>query len=290
LQISFDTTDHSRPNDVVGLILLLNSVSPGALQKAMAAIGNPASITYAPPAVSPAALAAIENGYTVSDPAPLPPADEMTEAFGSPLAGADSAPTSVPGAPDATPPQPAAGGEQVDADGLPWDERIHAKTAGGGGTINADGTWRGKRGVAGDLVASVTAEYRAKGYAAPVPPAPAPEVVGGEALPGETPAPPAGDSAPTAPAPTPPPPTSDSAPPAPTDTPAPPASSLAPLARFQALMSKVRPAQDAGKLTVVDITGICQAAGIVQLGELLTKPQHFEIVEAQIDALISAAG
>lgn len=67
------------------------------------------------------------------------------------------------------PPTPAPGG--VDAEGYPWDERIHASSR---ATV-ADGTWRKKRGVDDALVAEVRAEWDAKLRASV--PAPAPEVV-----------------------------------------------------------------------------------------------------------------
>lgn len=45
-----------------------------------------------------------------------------------------------------------------DVNGLPWDERIHSGTK----ALNADGTWRTKRGVDKALVASVEAELRSR--------------------------------------------------------------------------------------------------------------------------------
>lgn len=44
----------------------------------------------------------------------------------------------------------------LDKNGLPWDSRIHAASK----AINADGTWRQKRGVAPELVATVEAQLR----------------------------------------------------------------------------------------------------------------------------------
>lgn len=62
-------------------------------------------------------------------------------------------------------PAPAPGG--VDAEGYPWDERIHASSR---ATV-ADGTWRKKRGVDDALVAEVRAEWDAKlRSAVPAPP------------------------------------------------------------------------------------------------------------------------
>jgi hypothetical protein len=51
---------------------------------------------------------------------------------------------------------PVAAGE-TDKDGLPWDARIHASSK----AKNADGRWRGKRGVDDAVVTQVTAELRA---------------------------------------------------------------------------------------------------------------------------------
>lgn len=52
----------------------------------------------------------------------------------------------------------------LDKNGLPWDARIHAASK----AINADGTWRQKRGVAPELVATVEAQLRGV-MAVPVP-------------------------------------------------------------------------------------------------------------------------
>lgn len=71
---------------------------------------------------------------------------------------------------------------QVDSSGLPWDERIHGKSGDGSKPMNADGTWRKRRGVDDTLVEQVKAELRGN---VPVPPAP--EVV----APAPTTAPPA---------------------------------------------------------------------------------------------------
>ena len=68
----------------------------------------------------------------------------------------------------ATPTSHAAGAVTVDADGLPWDGRIHASTKG----CNQDGRWKAKRNVDPALVAQVTAELRAAmGVIAPQSPA-----------------------------------------------------------------------------------------------------------------------
>lgn len=55
-----------------------------------------------------------------------------------------------------------------DKDGLPWDERIHASSK----TLNADGTWRKKRGVSDAEVTQVEAQLRGVMAIPAVPPPP----------------------------------------------------------------------------------------------------------------------
>jgi hypothetical protein len=80
---------------------------------------------------------------------------------------------------------------ELDKNGIPWDERIHAGTK----RKNADGTWSLKKGVDKDLAAQIIAEYQ---VAAPttttVPAAPA-----APAKPGVPPAPPAAPAKPGVP-------------------------------------------------------------------------------------------
>lgn len=82
-------------------------------------------------------------------------APEVAQVTSAPQAPAitSTAPASDPvaAAPTAAPTTPA-----VDAKGFPWDHRIHASSK----ALNADGTWRAKRGVDAALVAQVEAELR----------------------------------------------------------------------------------------------------------------------------------
>lgn len=93
---------------------------------------------------------------------------------------------------------------ELDKNGIPWDERIHAGTK----RKNADGTWSLKKGVDKELAAQIIAEYQ---VAAPttttVPAAPA-----APAKPGVPPAPPAAPSKPSAPVPPAPPKAEDAGP------------------------------------------------------------------------------
>ncbi|HEU4376261.1 MAG TPA: hypothetical protein VFS02_22400 [Telluria sp.] len=91
-----------------------------------------------------------------------------------------SAASSVPSPPAAAvTPSPAAAVE-VDKNGLPWDERIHASSR----VKIADGSWRMKRGVEPALIAQVEAQLRAQ-----IPPA-APPTTFAEAPPAGAPVPP----------------------------------------------------------------------------------------------------
>lgn len=94
---------------------------------------------------------------------------------------------------------------ELDKNGIPWDERIHAGTK----RKNADGTWSLKKGVDKDLAAQIIAEYQAAApttpaapskqsapaaHSAPTPPAPP----SAPSKPGVPPAPPkAEDAGPT---------------------------------------------------------------------------------------------
>lgn len=67
-----------------------------------------------------------------------------------------------PSAPSATPPA-------FDANGLPWDDRIHS----GSKAVNKDGTWRYRKGVQEHVVTAVEAELKGRLLTPATPPAPA---------------------------------------------------------------------------------------------------------------------
>lgn len=117
---------------------------------------------------------------TVPLTAPAPPSEELIQQAAA----------------AATPPTDDSG---VDIHGLPWDERIHAGTK----AKNADGSWRGRRGVDDATVAAVTAELKAR-VAQPSPEAaftpPAPEAPAAVAPPPPAPEAPPAPPAPEAPA------------------------------------------------------------------------------------------
>lgn len=81
---------------------------------------------------------------------------------------ADASPTAQPGA-------------DVDSDGMPWDEKIHASTK----TTNADGTWKARQGAAAEAKAARAAFKAAGGNVS----APAAETTSASpGLPGSAPA------------------------------------------------------------------------------------------------------
>jgi len=105
----------------------------------------------------------LQNAKLVQDNTPTPqPERTAAEAFGEPQpVSAEPQSSDENDEGDDNTPQPAGA---LDSRGFPWDERIHSKTGSGGGALNKDGTWRGKRGVSNDLVKTVETELRAAGY------------------------------------------------------------------------------------------------------------------------------
>lgn len=142
-------------------------------------------------AVLAKALAALPDGAAVTGAAPegmeWTPVDMsrtsgekiqgvIEPAGNDPTTSTESNGTAVPPMPTATTPTadenddgaPADDAPDVDADGLPWDERIHSGNHG----LNKDGTWRKRKGVDAAIVQTVTAELRGKQPDPIDPPAP----------------------------------------------------------------------------------------------------------------------
>lgn len=207
-----------------------------------------------PPPVPSTAVAAV--------PSTVPAAPPVTSAA-PPVVGVPPAPplaptAAVPAVP-AVPPSPA--GIEVDADGLPWDARIHA----GGRAKNADGRWRQKRGLNdGALKARVEAELRqAMGVAATasVPVVPTVPVV---------PSPPT-TASPNTPA-------TSGAPTPPLAVPAAPAAEeTAPqfLARIGGMLAS-------GALTQDKLSAALAAVGLTSMSQLVTAPALVPLVRAQL--------
>lgn len=88
-------------------------------------------------------------------------AANLPAATGAPSASMAIAEQIAPAAPAAPSPAPApaaptSGSDMFDAEGYPWDNRIHSETR----SRNADGTWRVRRGADKDLVAAVRLEFK----------------------------------------------------------------------------------------------------------------------------------
>ena len=138
---------------------------------------------------------------------------------------------------------------EFDADGMPWDERIHASTQ----TKTQDGRWKKKRGVDQKLYDSVVAEYG-------------------------TPTPPTVDEAP-APTPVPevptPQPTADEIPmPTPIpETPA-PQTTMTYIDLFNAINTNKIPADQ--------VTGVLNQLGMKSLPQLVAAPEHIPTVAAAL--------
>ncbi len=145
-----------------------------------------------------------------------------------------------------------ASGVELDAQGLPWDARIHAESK----NKIADGTWRKKRQLDPALLAQVEAELRQVMGAAPavaVPPPP-PLVAGA----------------------------------APTMTAAPSAAPADARAQFVALVGRASAAIQAGKVSQTEVNQCCADAGVPALPLLANRLDLVAQVAAHIDALIAA--
>lgn len=194
------------------------------------------------------------------------------------------------GTTQAQPPAPGASapsGVELDSRGLPWDARIHAKSGTGpGGTKNADGTWRAKRGLNdAALVARIEAELRAvmgapgpTVSAAPLSPALASQVVG------NVPPPPLATTAPAAPA------LSAVAP-----VPVPPAPSAAggglqPTDNYVEFVHAIGAAMTAGKITQAEVEQSCAVYGIPSLPLLGTRLDLVRSVSTHAFAIINSRG
>jgi hypothetical protein len=142
----------------------------------------------------------------------------------------------------------------TDADGLPWDERIHASTR----SMKADGTWTRRRGISDETYDAVMAELRASVAAGT-------DVGEAQELPviqEPTPEPDSAAQAFAPAVPTPP------VPPVPVPAvPAPPTASAAP--EFHELIRRVTPLQAAGKLDAAGVSSLLGAVGLKSIADLI---------------------
>lgn len=211
------------------------------------------------PEIMEDAGSASENGYR-----PAPPVSVLVGAE----ADDDAAPTGAP--------IPAGA---LDADGLPWDERIHS----GNRQQTGDGKWRKRRGVDDATMAAVTAELR--GAAVPTQPAvSAPSVPASAPSSALTPPAPA-----AAPAPSPIAIQAENSAPAPAPAPAPVGGVEQPnMAEFARIMKKVAEYQAAEKITGAQVNETLAQCGLATSRELVTSSTGRMAFEAMIDTYASA--
>lgn len=169
---------------------------------------------------------------------------DVEAAFGGPTAS-----SAAPPAPGALP-APSPSGVTVDADGLPWDARIHS----GNKETTAEGKWRKRRGVHEETMRLVTEELRATMSAV------APTV-----------------TPPPAPAPPPPPPLE-------------PVAAKSPGELFGELMKVVAPAKNSGKLTDADIADTLAPYNIASMGLLMNRPDLIPAIHTTFVAIVTAKG
>ena len=171
-------------------------------------------------------------------------------------------------------------GVDLDAKGLPWDNRIHAESKG----KIADGTWRKKRNLDPTLLATVEAELRQLMGAPGVTPL-APTTAPIAPTPPLAPAAPVTANLPTA-----------SVSPA-VAAPLPPAAPQAPVvgevpadarAMFVALVGRASAAIQGQKVTQAEVNQCCVDAGVPALPLLANRLDLVAQVAAHIDALIAA--
>lgn len=173
---------------------------------------------------------------------------------------------------------------QKDAEGLPWDARIHSSSR----AFNADGTWRKRRNLDPAVLAEVETELRAL-MAAPVVP-PAPEAVSPEAAFAATV--PAIVAAVAAHVIAPPPPATVVAE-APTSTLAPngtPAATVAPAVAFPELLKLASSAMRENRITPSQLSELTQKHGAANVGMLSARPDLVPQVYADLQGVLNAAG
>lgn len=205
----------------------------------------------------------------------IAPKPHATLPFSPPGAPPPAPPSAALGATAAAPPPPGALAQAVelDADGLPWDARIHSSSK----AINqGDKKWKAKRGVDGLTAANVTSELRqaaaanqaAQAYAgavagpvAQMPPPPAsafPNVPSGMIL---------------------------SPHPSPETMPGTVDSNVI---TFSMLLPRVTAAQAADRLTLEELAQLLRQYGISSLPALATAPAVVPLVSAALDALLAS--
>lgn len=159
--------------------------------KSLLGVGGAVELVVPPSAPAPCTVAVVQPPTA---PAPVDTGPTPVSVVSPPASAAPTVVAPEPPPADTTSPVPSAG---FDSAGLPWDERIHS----GSKALNADGTWRAKRGL-NDPAFKARVEVELRARSAAVPP-PLPRVDATVPTPPELPLPPAAPAEPVAPPPVP---------------------------------------------------------------------------------------
>lgn len=252
MKVILHVTEETGAVEISGVLALFATVCPDALRSALAdmteeegasALYNQLGAKTADPN-DPVALY-VQNGGT------LPPAASAAP----PAAPPNPSSASVTPAPAASPVPPASSPDLLDAEGLPWDERIHSSSR----TKTAKGVWKARKGLDPAVKTAVAAELLNAGRA---------QMADATPVPAAMPA--------AAPAPTPP--AAAAPPPPPAAAAAPPAPPAAPDANgFGVLMQYVSEKQAAGKLTTAGANAVAETVlgekGLT-MRDMIAQPQE----------------
>lgn len=295
MKLSIDLADREEIAAAVPLLQLILDNTPAKVCGGQCHAHEVAAPVVPAVPVAPVAPAVAEISQ---DPAavfgggaqPAAPLAASTPAIATPSIVAPAAPATT--APITTTLGPASLGAgaasvELDKNGLPWDERIHAGTK----TKLKSGEWKAKKQVDAALVASVEAELRARVAAsgnalagvAAVPTAPfgaIPAIATPVTAPASDPAAVFGGAAP-------------GVPPAPAIPTAPPVASLAPAATvapsasadpatFEQLMPRITAAVTAGIMPPTAVGAACAAHGVASVVTLQQSPQFVPLVWATL--------
>lgn len=236
------------------------------------------------PAPEVPAAPAAEPKAADAPPPPPPPALDAETRSAAPLVPppppADSQATG-PSTQSSAPPSPEPNVTAMfDKAGMPWDARIHQK----GRSQKKDGTWKLQKGIAPELVQSVTAELAAKrlplSVQSPLLPSTAQPPATSAASSALPPPPPdfgTGSPASNAAPPPPPPPAASDAPPPPND---------GSVSQFRELLDKITAGTKAGKLNPIKVAEIVQSHGAPNIMALKSMPNLIPDVSSSIDAAL----
>lgn len=134
----------------------LNTLAEGLDSEALTVTPGPVKVE------TPEPVAPIPTTETPEPVVPTPPAPEPETTADEPnpasaFGGGETPEPPAPPAPEPTAEAPTPTGVDVDSDGLPWDERIHA---GSRKKLAKTDQWKKKRGVSDEEIARVEAELR----------------------------------------------------------------------------------------------------------------------------------